>query len=142
MFTEQLILSDEVFLAQFESQLLAKEYFNHIGHLRLAYLYLDKWDLPQAIDKTSDGIKAYAESLGVVDKFNTSITYAIVSVIHVRKQLACSTNWRNFVENNDDLARECLKVLGAYYSDGLLMTEEAKRHRIEPDKKPFLTDFT
>jgi hypothetical protein len=130
-------LSDEVFLTQFESQILPKECFNHIGHLRLAYLYLQKLELPQAIDKTSQGIIDYADSLGVKDKFHATITYAIVSLMFVRQSESPTPNWQAFIELNEDMATQCMPLLETYFSSDLLMSEKAKNQRVAPDKKPF-----
>lgn len=70
-------LDDQTFLKQFESLTLEPCHFNHIGHLRLAWLYLQSNDVSQAAKLTSNGIKAYAESLGANNKFHLTITNAL-----------------------------------------------------------------
>lgn len=139
MFTEKTSLGDEAFIAQFEQQILPKEHFNHIGHLRLAYLYLQRFGLEQALDKISNGISAYADSLGVKDKFHVTITYAVVNLIYVRQAETPTDSWQLFIEVNDDMVKNCMGVLDAYFSVDVLMSEKARNQRMEPDKKPFYT---
>jgi hypothetical protein len=137
MFTEQISLDDEAFIVQFEQQILPKEYFNHIGHLRLAYLYLQQLGLEKALDKISNGISTYAESLGVKDKFHVTITYAVVNLIYVRQAETPTESWQLFIEVNDDMVKNCMGVLDTYFSTDVLMSEKARCQRVEPDKKPF-----
>ena len=44
-------LSDADFIDQFERKILSPEHFNHIGHLRLAWLYLQKNSLTNAVKR-------------------------------------------------------------------------------------------
>ncbi len=84
--TQPQALNDATFIAQFENQTLSSAHFNHIGHLRLAWLYLERYPLEQAISLVCGGIKAYAESLGASTKFHFTITNAIVRIMAMRMQ--------------------------------------------------------
>jgi hypothetical protein len=42
-------LNDTEFLFQFENQTLDMRHFNHMGHLRLAWLYLSRYDVDTAV---------------------------------------------------------------------------------------------
>ena len=137
-------LTDLQFITQFEDLSLDPGYFNHLGHLRLAWLYLLKHDLTTAIDKVCCGIKAYAESLGTADKFHYTLTDAIVRIEHQRMMLlqqqlnVGSLNagqWSDFIAANADLVNDGQKVLQQYYSPQLLATEQARLGRVEADIK-------
>ena len=137
-------LTDRQFITQFEDLSLDPGYFNHLGHLHLAWLYLLEHDLDAALDRVCRGIKAYAESLGAADKFHYTLTDAIVRIEHQRMMLlqqqlnVGSLNagqWSDFIAANADLVNDGQKVLQQYYSPQLLATEQARLGRVEADIK-------
>ena len=137
-------LTDLQFITQFEDLSLDPGYFNHLGHLRLAWLYLLENDLDTALDRVCRGIKAYAESLGAADKFHYTLTDGIVRIEHQRMMLlqqqlnVGSLNagqWSDFIAANADLVNDGQKVLQQYYSPQLLATEQARLGRVEADIK-------
>ena len=71
-------INDSDFLQQFEDHTLDPSHFDHLGHLRLAWLYLNRYELELAIDKVTNGISGYAASLGATDKFQHTLTEALV----------------------------------------------------------------
>ena len=96
-------ITDETFLKQFENLTLDSKYFNHIGHIRLAWLYITQYGLESAMAKIFVGIPAYAGSLGASDKFHATITDAIVRIIAKRMAVGDENSWQTFVEHNSDL---------------------------------------
>lgn len=126
-------LSDTAFLEQFEQQTLPPEHFNHQGHLRLAWLYLNLFDLATAVDKVCLGIKTYAESLGATDKFHWTITDALVRIM--AKRMGAEDAWPVFLQNNQDLLNDALTILHQYYSEELLNSTEARMAVQQPDIK-------
>ena len=46
-------MTDEDFIAAFESRTLDPQHFNHLGHVRLAWLYLQRHDFDEAVARTS-----------------------------------------------------------------------------------------
>ena len=129
-------LSDLSFVQQFEALTLDPHYFNHLGHLRLAWLYLERYPLDTAIDRTCTGIKAYAESLGAHDKFNYTITDAIVRIIARRRGSMANPGWADFLSHNKDLIEDALSVLDRHYSRDILFGEQARRGLVLPDRQP------
>lgn len=137
MTTEVNSITDQEFLTQFENQTLAPVYFDHLGHLRLAWLYLDKHNLEVAISLTCSGIKAYAESLGLKRKFHVTITCALVKVMAIRIEQTSKKSWSYFLEKNNDLVNNSLTVLYQYYSKELLLSNYAQENDTPPDLKFF-----
>ena len=129
-------LSDKQFLRQFEQLTLAEQEFSHRGHLRLAWLYLCRYDLPTAIEKTTKGIAAYANSLGATGKFHHTLTEAIVRIMYSRFQAANDENLEEYLGRNQDLVDNMWAVLHEFYSRENLFTDLAKREFVEPDLKP------
>ncbi|NMP31572.1 hypothetical protein HII17_08360 [Thalassotalea sp. M1531] len=128
-------LSDTKFRQQFESCTLDPAYFNHLGHLRIAWLYLSEFPLEKAVDLACSGIKFYAESLGATDKFNYTITDAIIRIIHRRIKLQEIKEWSLFLSNNEDLVLNALEVLLNHYSKALLFSNRARQSLVQPDIK-------
>lgn len=129
-------LSDTDFLKQFHDKTLDPVHFNHAGHLRLAWLTLDNNDTEAAIQIICSGIKAYAESLGANDKFNHTMTDAIIRIITKRRNAMPVKSWRAFKDENQDLFLNAKSVLNQHYSDELLQSERAKNSLIHPDILP------
>ncbi|MEC8427855.1 MAG: hypothetical protein VXZ35_05475 [Pseudomonadota bacterium] len=126
-------ISDSDFIQQFEDCSLDPVYFDHRGHLRLAWLYLSHFEFEEALEKISRGIQLYAGSLGADDKYHATITAAIVRIMAGRMLEPKEQNWQDFLAANRDLVEDALAVLGCYYSTGVLFTERARSEVIEPD---------
>jgi len=140
-------LSDREFMTLFENQSLPPEYFAHKGHIRLAWLYLQRYPLELAINKVEQGIKAYAGALGAVDKFHCTITRALVCIMAQRlavskpgQQAQTSVparektpSWQAFISDNQDLLLDAFGVLQQYYSKALLTSEQARKQFVQPD---------
>lgn len=131
----QMTQSDRQFLWQFEQLTLPAEQFNHLGHLKIAWLYLSMSTTEQACDKACCGIRNYAASLGAATKFHFTITQALVLIMALRitKTEQTGGDWQAFVTNNQDLVDNALNVLYQYYSPDLLHSELAKNAWCEPD---------
>lgn len=131
----QTYISDNEFLVQFANQTLDPVYFDHKGHIRLAYLYLQRYDLESAISEISHGIQAYASSLGATDKFHITITDAITRIISSRLRTSNEQGFQFFIDANSDLLNDAIAVLCQYYSYDLLMSDDAKMRLVAPDLK-------
>jgi len=128
-------IDDRTFLAQLNNQTLDEMYFDHKGHLRLAWLYLKDYEVDIAVNKTCTTIKAYAESLGVHQKFNMTITDSLVRIMAKRMEIMEEKNWPKFIHANTDLIEDALFMLLQYYTKDKLMSEEARLSVISPDIK-------
>ena len=125
--------SDFEFVTQFEDRTLDPEHFNHIGHLRLCWLYLQQYDLETAVEKTCQGIQSYAQSLGANDKFHRTITEFLVRLIDSRINSHPTDSFDAFLLNNKDLVKDAQSVLGQFYSTSLLSSADARLNYIQPD---------
>jgi len=129
------VLNDSTFLSQFENGSLSPEHFDHIGHLRIAWLHIEKFGKQEAIKRVCTGIKAYAESLGANDKFHHTITCALVAIMATRISRFQIKTWDSFLNTNPDLVNDALGVLYQYFTKERLHSEKAKQTHIEPDLK-------
>lgn len=138
MNTSTTALNDQAFIEQFEAFTLPATEFSHLGHLRIAWLYLRRYPQVLAIEKTCSGIKTYAESLGAKDKFHLTITDALVRIMAIRMKEQAGEGWQAFAEENPDLVSDALAVLAQYYSQAQLWSERAKKRLVAPDLKPIV----
>lgn len=129
-------LTDSQFLTQFENHSLDPIHFKHRGHIRLAWLYLTMYDFSKAVEKTCTGIKYYALSLGASDKFNKTITVAIMQIIYSRLQGLNDNSWQGFATSNADILDDALSLLLEHYSAQRLFSQSAKTTFIAPDIQP------
>ena len=130
-------INDADFLKQFENTTLKPGYFNHIGHLRIAWLYLNTKNLEEAISATCSGIQAYATSHNEPKKFHKTITSALVIIMSQRISTMQEKNWQLFLQQNEDLVDDAISVLNKYYSNDNLFSEEARIDFVKPDIKEF-----
>ena len=130
-------LSDKEFLKQFENQTLHPDHFKHIDHLRLAWLYIsNNDDIETSVELVRSGIKAYAVSLDVGDKFHLTITDSIVRIIVRRIEKLEQKKFQLFLDQNRDLVDDAKSVLLQYFSKDLLFSDTARTSLVQPDIKP------
>jgi hypothetical protein len=134
-------MDDEQFLAAFEARTL--EEFHHRDHIKVAYLYLRRHSLEEAITKVRAGLQALAVAWGApVDDlekgYHETMTQAWVRLV----QLALSDGGPT--ESADAFCEQQPKLmqkthLQFYYSRERLITWEAKREFVEPDLAPLVS---
>lgn len=130
------VLSDEQFIEQFERREPDPEHFDHRGHLRLGWLYLRRYSLTEAIERTTSGIRAYADSLGATGKFRHTLTEAIVRIMAQRMAAGQAETLDDFLADNPDLVENLWGVLTTHYSPERLESESARHRFVPPDRAP------
>lgn len=129
------LLDDDTFIRQFEDLSLAADYFDHSGHLRISWLYLQHYDIDAAVERVCCGIKAYAGSLGATEKFHYTLSYAMVRIMAARITQQKSRSWPGFLAANRDLVEDAAAVIHQYYTPALLADERARVAVMPPDLK-------
>ena len=129
-------MSDEEFLAQFAALTLPPEQFNHAGHVRLAWLHLQRHDFDEAVRRTCAGIRAYATHLGAAGKFHWTMTQALMHLLRAGGASERTLAWADFVEVNGALLGDARGRVALHYSEGLLASEAAKAQFVAPDLAP------
>ena len=129
-------LNDGEFLMQFKNKTLNPIHFNHVGHLRLSWIYLTHHDLETSIVGVCAGIKEYAESLGANTKFHITITDSLVRIMAKRLEAMAQEDWQSFLDQNRDMVDDAVSVLLQYFSKDLLFSESARTALVKPDIQP------
>ncbi len=132
--TVQSQLRDSEFLQQFEATTLPAEFFNHVGHLRAAFLFLERESVILAQRHFATAVQRYATALGAPEKFHTTITYALLAMMAARQGVQRCANWQAFLVQNPDLRGDARGLLLRYYSAEMLDSDNAKKQFVLPDK--------
>lgn len=131
-------LDDDTFLTQFCDQSLNPEYFDHRGHLRMAWLHLKRYPLPEARTRVCNGIRDLATALGAAEKFHRTISEALLLIMAGRMQGPAPTDFDTFLADNQDLLADARGLLARHYSDVRLGSAEARSGWVEPDLVPLI----
>ena len=108
--------------------------FDHEAHVYLAWLYLDRYPLTEAIDRFTSALKRLTTKLGVPGKYHETISWFYMLIIAQRRAGNAGNDWPNFKEKNPDLLSRDANVLNRYYSKETLATDAARRAFVLPDR--------
>ncbi|HMD40394.1 MAG TPA: hypothetical protein VKH15_14015 [Candidatus Acidoferrum sp.] len=128
-------MGDEEWIAQFESCVLPGDSFHHTDHVKMAFLYLQKYSPLEALGRFSSAILRFATANGKPDRYNETVTWAFVLLI--RERIARTNRqqtWAEFAASNEDLLRWDDNILKKYYRAETLASPLAKSTFLFPDK--------
>src|SRR6185437_10946247 len=78
-------MTDAELLEQFEQLTLPFEHWTHQAHVRVAFIYLQRFDFEQALDRLRAGIKAFNAHNNVPESatsgYNKTTTHAFANLI-------------------------------------------------------------
>lgn len=81
---------DAAFLARFEGRALPFDQWTHRAHVKVAYLYLRRHGLEEAINRMRAGVKAYNAANKVPQGpgmgYNETVTVAFMHILHATMQ--------------------------------------------------------
>lgn len=129
-------MTDEDFAAAFEDLRLPASAFRHADHVRLAWIYLRRMPLPEAMRRYADGLRAFADHLGKPGLYHETITYAFLMLIGERiADGPAAEDWDGFALRNPDLFAGVKAALGRWYSDERLASGRARNGFVMPDRQ-------
>ena len=134
---EQYQLTDLEFSNAFKNATLDPKLFNHEAHLRLAWIYIDRDGIEEAITQVCSQITNYATSLGAANKYNETVTIAAVRAVYHFYLKSKSDNFRDFIEEFPRLKNNFKDLLAQHYGIDIFNSEVAKCSFLEPDLLPF-----
>ena len=125
-------------IEQFENGVMDPGNFHHSDHVRLAFEYLNRYPVIEALQKFSTALLRFATAAGKADRYHETITWAYLFLIRERMgRAARSQTWEQFAGNNADLliwAKGSFGLLDRYYRSDTLASPEARSTFIFPDK--------
>jgi hypothetical protein len=126
-------MSDDDFVTAFERCAIAARDFHHADHVRLAWIYLKRHSLIEAIDRFTSSLRRFTAHHGAARRYHETITWAYLLLIHERMQRGTADDWQGFRLANNDLLHWKPSVLERYYTPETLASEMARRTFVLPD---------
>ena len=134
-------MNDFEFMARFEDGTLPAEKFHHCDHVRMAWLYLCRYPLLEALANFSSALRRFATAHGRPNLYHQTITWSYLFLINERRErLGRNQNWQKFAEANADLFEwNDGGILARYYRPETLQSEFARQCFILPDRRQAVT---
>jgi hypothetical protein len=128
-------MKDSEWMEAFERCTLPNDSFHHADHVRMAFLYLQKYAPLEALQRFSSALKRFATAHGKPNLYHETITWAFLLLIRERIARANSLQtWAEFSAANADLLRWDENILKKYYRPETLTSSLAKSVFLFPDK--------
>ena len=108
--------------------------FGHERHLHAAWLYLTHFSPGEAIDRCRDTLRSLAEKLGAHDKYNETITWALMLLLLERLDPEVEESWDEYRARCPELFTWNPGILDRYYTKETLRSAEARMRFIWPEK--------
>ena len=128
------MMSNEELIQQFEDGAIANEGFHHADHVRLAFAYLSRFPVLQALDKFSSALQRFATAHRKSQLYHETVTHAYFFVIRERMARCEGAGWDDFASLNPDLFIWRDGILNRYYHEATLKSDFARRVFVFPDK--------
>jgi len=122
----------EVTIEAFEAGNINPDRFNHEAHVFVGWLYVNKFDLAEAILRFDSGLKRLVKKLGADDKYHATLTWFFLLLIAERVE--ANEPWTGFRHRNSDIINDSKKILARYYSDDHLFSDRAREHFVLPNR--------
>jgi len=132
-------MTDDELLRAFESGEL--EEFPHESHVRVAWCYLQREPILDALASFRRALRRFAAGKGKADRYHETITVAYMLLIADRLFSSRGLSWEEFAARHPDLLQRQPSLLTRYYSEAVLASSRAREVFIlpgdaEPDAKP------
>jgi len=132
--SEDVSLSEEDLLRQFEACTLPPSQFPHREHVRVGWAYLRRMPLTDALTTFRAGLRAFAAAAGKPERYHETITWAYLLIIQDRIARGRSgDSWEAFAAANPDLILSGRQLLERYYRPETLESALARAHFLWPD---------
>jgi len=128
-------VTDDDFVANFENGTLDNSTFHHADHVRMAFLYLRRYPVLQALERFSASLLKIATATGRPRLYHETITWAFLFLIRERLARAGhEQTWAEFAGSNEDLLNWKDNILKKYYRPETLSSDLARNMFLFPDK--------
>jgi len=127
---------DLEYLRLFERCEIKPETFNHLEHIRIAYILLTKLNVDEALTKLRDDLLSFLDFIEAdKSKYHETMTYAwLLAVNHFMHTSHPAQSSDEFIDSNNLLLNK--NIMYTHYSYALIESEEARKNFIQPDLEP------
>jgi hypothetical protein len=126
---------DEELLARFQDGSMPDGAFHHEQHVRVAWTFVRRYGMPDALGRFSAALRRFAEAKGKPGLYHETITWAYLLLIAERVARGTGDDsWDRFADANADLLTWKPSLLDRYYAPGTLQSELSRRTFLMPDR--------
>ena len=128
--------TDDAFIEQFENCSYPGGSFHHEDHLRLAWLYLQRYSSRDAENRIAESILRFASNLGAAEKYHHTLTVGWMRLVESARRLTPHVrDFHAFLDAHHWLLKR--DALLSFYSREVLISPAAREGWVEPDLSPF-----
>jgi hypothetical protein len=113
---------------------LPADQFHHQQHVEVAWLFVRRYGMPDALREFTTAIKRFADAKGATGLYHETITWAFLLLIAERQERCAAASWEAFAAANADLLVWKPSILERYYSSELLKSDLARKVFLFPDR--------
>ena len=121
-------------VAAFESGEIDGARFDHAAHVHVAWCYLERYGLAEAIARFTAGLQALTRRLGAEARYHETVSWFFMVVLDDRRADSPGADWETFREQNPDLFVDARALLRRHYSDDCLASARARSRFVLPDR--------
>jgi hypothetical protein len=128
-------MTDEELLQGFEDASLPLATFHHEEHVRIAFLYLQRYATVEVLARFPVALQRYASAHGKDGLYHETISWAFIFIIAeriARGPAYCA--WEEFRAANVDLFDRRQPILKRYYRAETLASDAARQMFVFPDR--------
>ena len=118
----------------FESGEIDADLFDHEAHVFVAWLFVTRFELAEAVSRFEGSLRRLTQKLGVPNKYHATITWFFMLLIAERSR--DNEGWPAFRARNPDLILDSKNTLDRYYSQARLNSDTARNQFVLPDRVP------
>jgi len=126
-------MTDQEFVDAFETCRLGNELFHHRDHLRLAWIYLERYGASAAPARIAESIRRYAAHHGKPEKYHETVTIAWLRLVAGSADRSGAASFAEVLAACPELLDK--NTLDHYYSPELLASETARTRFVPPDRQ-------
>ena len=128
-------MTGDELIEQFEEGTTRADTFQHADHVRLAFEYLCRYPVLEALQRFAGALKRFATAQGKAQRYHETITWAYLLLIRERiVRAGGSQTWEEFAEHNGDLLIWKGGVLATLYRQETLDSEFSRHTFVLPDR--------
>ena len=110
--------------------------FDHVAHVRVAWLLLEQFPFEQALQEFEAGAMDLATRAGVPEKYHATITLTLMQIIAADRYGRVWLSWQDYCDSRPAVLNDAKSLLLRYYSPGLIFGETARLQWCKPDRRP------
>lgn len=124
----------EQLFERFVDTTLPADAFHHQQHVQVAWMFVRRYGMPQALAEFTAALKRFAAAKGAHGLYHQTITWAFLLLIAERQARQPADGWEAFAAANPDLLSWKPSILERYYSREVLTSELARQTFLFPDR--------